>query len=279
MAYYNQGRYSSPADYWNEQQQSQRSNIQNVLNMIMVMKQHKMNQGEKQRTQAQEQKKWEFEQQKYADTRRQQGVENIRAERSLGSLEGFREAQVKQMERPPVETIGAQRQKYATWMFENDKVNQSEYDYFMSEGTWPKKEGLTTFNEYTIKQNKLKINQGVVKDKLSLYGREIGRLQEPMTTNELIARLNRPGELGDVAEVDTKTIVNLQKGQRVLSLLQMTSIERDWTQEEKRIVAYISGNMAKIGREGIEVKEAKIGGVSTGAYRIKVGGKWLIFKR
>lgn len=87
MAYYSRGMYSSPADYWNEQQQNQRSDIQNVLNSFMVMKQYKMNQAEQKRTQAKEQEKWDFEQKKYQNLQEQQKILNARLERETATGE------------------------------------------------------------------------------------------------------------------------------------------------------------------------------------------------
>ena len=93
MAYYNQGSMS-PADYWNEQQGNQRNTMQNVLNLMMTMKQMKMQQGEQQKAQ-------QLEASKYADEQKQKAKDYGLAERRVASTEKQAASYEKSLNAPP----------------------------------------------------------------------------------------------------------------------------------------------------------------------------------
>ncbi len=272
MAYYNQGRFASPADYYNEQQKNQRGGIQNVLNMIMMLKQYKMNQTEKKQeqqrytaTQEQAQKKWGAEQQ-------QQVIANQLAERGMVAEESRAESQRITAKRPTAISISTQRQAYADSLLKSGELSSQEYQQFKLTGTLPKKEGLTTFQQYSKKSTEMGRNQSYVRNKISDYGRGITNLKEPMSQSEMWA-VYATGGVPDV-KIDTEGIRNLESATRILSMLEMIVQDRPWTSDEKKILTYISGNRGRIQKEGLEAETSP----STGMTRVKIRGQWVIFK-
>ncbi|KKL64662.1 hypothetical protein LCGC14_2162730 [marine sediment metagenome] len=279
MAYYQGGgyggRYSSPADYWNEQEQSQRSNIQNVLNMMLVMKQNKMNQADKQQeqqryaaTQEQAQKKWGVEQQ-------QQVIANQLAERGMVAEESRAESQRITAKRPMAIPISTQRQAYADSLLKSGELNPQEYQQFKLTGTLPKKEGLTTFQQYSKKSTEMGRSQSYVRNKITNYGRSIDHENAPMSQAELIDRLMNAEAYKDrPLNIDEVAIKNLESARSVLAQLESTSYDQAWTKDEKRILAYISGNREKIKKEGLRIAVNQ----QTGEKVVEINGKWLTYR-
>ena len=263
MPYYNQNM--SPADWYNKQQENRGSNVQNVLNMIMTMKQFKMNQ-EKERSAK------ELEAKRYSDTQaRQQKAFQFEQEKQRAT-EDYRTKSLEIAGRPKPLTIDERRQGYADFLYKNNELTDEEYKQFKLTTTLPKKEGLTTFQKYSKTSTEMSRAQSYVRNKITDYRRGITSAKEPMSQAEMFG-IYAAGGTPDI-KIDTEGIGNLENATRILSMLEMIVQDRQWTSDEKKIMTYIAGNRGKIQEGGLEAETSP----STGFTRVKIRGQWVTFK-
>jgi len=270
MPYY--GQNMSPADYWNQQQNNQRGNVQNVLNMIMTMKQFKMNQEEKKRKETLEAGKYADEQNRYhQQTMRQSKLDELAMRQGEADIL-HTGALTEKAQRPLAPTVTAQRQAYAKYLLDNNQIDQKEFDHMYIYGTPPKKEGLTPFQDWSKLSTEMSRNQSRTRNKIGDIGRRINKKREPMSQAEMFS-IYAAGGTPDI-KIDKQGILNLEEAIEILSRIEGVSYERLLNNEQKRILAYISGNMGKIEKEGLEIEDNQ----KTGESRIKINGKWVVFK-
>ena len=267
----------SPADYYNQQQKDQRGNTQNVLNMIMTMKQFKMNQEEKKRTETLEAGRYADEQNRlHQQMGRQAKLDELAMRKGEADIK-YTGALTKKAQRPLKPTIPEQRQAYADFLYKNEELSGDEYQQFSLTGTLPTKK-LTPYQEYSKTSTSMGRSQSYVRNKISDYNRTIAKLNEPMSQTELIGRLATDSFEGADLSVDKEGIKNLESASGVLARLEMIAQDRQWTPGEKKLMTYIAGNRENIRKNGLEMQAAEVNGVRTGEVRIKINGQWVEIK-
>jgi len=246
--------------------------MQNVLNLMMTMKQVKMQQEQRRKEEGKEQEKWQFEQKKYQDALAFNAKEYALAERRVTSQEKRDTLYGESLKVPPKESEWEYQNRYADFLFKKGDLDKEGLEYFNLYRKAPPDTKITPKEEYDRFYAEQGRNQSYSRNKLTDIDRRIAKKKEPLGQTELMMKLIADDKTP--VDIDNVGIQNLEDARAIFSRLELVSQDRLWNSDEKKVMKYLVSNIPKIEKEGVTLSKND----QTGETWILIGKEWVSLK-